>query len=305
MIEFYRKDLNDKLTKLECPEAGALIFALDPTQEDLNYLCENFKLERNAVEDWMDENELPHIEKDENVTHIIIRIPFVKDNAVATTPVLLAMAEENVVILSRVSGEIFEPFFKERCEFCTPYKTQFVLKIFAAAIASFDHQIKKAVKDIKAKRIDLSKLNNGDILDLVRHEETLNDFISSFVPFTSVLEKVLTGKFFPLNDDDRELVDDLMVDSKQTLTLCVSSVKSISTIREAYSAILTNSLNRTMKALTGFTILFMVPNIISSFFGMNVGLPRQQDELAFIYIAILSLVSAILLAWIFYKKKWL
>ena len=148
-------------------------------------------------------------------------------------------------------------------------------------------------------------MENKDIVHLVQHEEVLNGFISSFVPLMNVLEKVLTGKFLTIFEQDKDLIDDLLIDSEQTLQLGKTSIKSITNIREAYSAILANNLNKVMKFLTAITIIFMVPNIIAGFYGMNVHLPLAGNAFAFYHILGGSILLVILITVLFYRKRWM
>jgi Mg2+ and Co2+ transporter CorA len=48
----------------------------------------------------------------------------------------------------------------------------------------------------------------------------------------------------------------------------------------------------------------MVPNILSSFWGMNVGVPMADWPLAFPAIIVISLVLALLFARIFIRRDW-
>ena len=49
-----------------------------------------------------------------------------------------------------------------------------------------------------------------------------------------------------------------------------------------------NNLNVVMKVLTSLTILVALPNLIASFYGMNIGLPGQHRPDAFPIIATVS-----------------
>jgi Mg2+ and Co2+ transporter CorA len=45
--------------------------------------------------------------------------------------------------------------------------------------------------------------------------------------------------------------------------------------------------------------------MIASFYGMNVDLPLSEHALAFPFTLGLSLVAAVVVGWIFWKKDWL
>jgi magnesium transporter len=52
-------------------------------------------------------------------------------------------------------------------------------------------------------------------------------------------------------------------------------------IREAYSSISSNNLNRTMKVLTVATVIIALPNLFYGMYGMNVPLPLQHEPWAY------------------------
>jgi magnesium transporter len=60
-----------------------------------------------------------------------------------------------------------------------------------------------------------------------------------------------------------------------------------------------------MKFLTGFTIIMMIPNIVSGIYGMNIPLPFQAEAHAFSIVSAIT-AGACVLAWLlFVKKRWL
>ena len=82
----------------------------------------------------------------------------------------------------------------------------------------------------------------------------------------------------------------------------MSNTKTIVNIREAYSTITSNELNRTMKILTVATMLMALPNVIFSMYGMNVNLPFAHHPLAYFIVVGTTLLIVALAVW-FAKKK--
>ena len=74
---------------------------------------------------------------------------------------------------------------------------------------------------------------------------------------------------------------------------------------DSYASVISNNLNIVMKILTVVTILMQIPTIITSFYGMNVSLPLQNNPFAYVHVIIWS-VGTIILALVWFKrKKWL
>jgi len=142
-------------------------------------------------------------------------------------------------------------------------------------------------------------------MNFVGFEEELNDFLSALTHTSPVLQNILGGKLIKLYEQDGELMEDLILSANQLIGLCQSTLKNIVNIREAYSTIVTNDLNRVIKLFTSLTVILTIPTIIASLYGMNVKLPLAGNPEAFwiISLAIVVIVSVIL--YIFSRNRWL
>lgn len=306
MIEIFKKTLKDnQLLKNEDIEKGCWISILNPTKSDLAEVEKHLHLDPTILEDGMDENEIPRIHFEGGVFYLIIRFPMEEGNNIITVPLLVCVTNENIVTLCKNENQIIRKFIDTKLAFCTTQKTQLLLKILLEIFSSFDHYLVRIMKDIRHKKIKIDDLNNKDILYLVQEEEALNDFESSLAHNISVLEKILSGRYITLYEKDKDITEDLFMDSKQTLEMSKVALKSIRNIREAYSTILSNELNKVIKILTGATIVITIPTIVSSIFGMNVQLPFSGDPFAFIYIMFIILAFSILIFIALFKRKWI
>jgi len=306
MINVYKKTLKSpEFRQVQDIESGSWVRVVNPTEEEVGLLVKTLNLDPTEVEDGLDVNELPRVEKEDGIFYMIIRFPFRKGKQISTVPLLVIITEENIVTLCSEDARILDKFLETDKDFLTTKKTYFVLKLISEIFRQYDSYLSQILKDIKQKKFEIHNLRNRDILFLVQEEETLNDFVSALVPNINITEKILRGKYLTIYERDVDVVEDLVMDSKQTLELSGSGLKSIKNIREAYSAILTNDLNKVMKILTIATIMMTVPTIISSIFGMNVPLPLQDNPLAFLYIMMLTIVSSLLLLYIIIKRRWI
>lgn len=306
MINIYKRTVKSpELRKIESIEPGSWIQVVKPTEKEIELLVKTLNIDPTVMEDGLDENEISRVEKEDGIFYMIIRFPVIKDNFVSTTPLLVVVTEENIMTVCSEEEYITRYFLEKDKDFLTTQKTYFVLKTVSEIFRNYDLYLSRILKDIKQKKFEIHNLQNRDILFLVQEEETLNDFISALVPTINITEKILRGKYITIDEEEIDAVEDLVMDSKQTLELSGSGLKSIKNIREAYSAILTNDLNKVMKFLTIATIMLTVPTIISSVFGMNVPLPMQDDPLAFLYIMGLIIVSSLVLFYVIVKRRWI
>ena len=104
---------------------------------------------------------------------------------------------------------------------------------------------------------------------------------------------------------DLDLLEDLMIAMHQSEDICSVNIKSIRSLRDSYHIIFTNDVNRTIKLLTAVTIVFTIPTIIASIYGMNVGLPFQGKPHAFAIIMGITFAVSLVTVGLFRRNRWL
>jgi len=87
---------------------------------------------------------------------------------------------------------------------------------------------------------------------------------------------MLRLKSVKFKEEEKEFIEDLIVDLNQTLTSCKIALKSITNMRDYYSTTLSSNLNKILKVLTIFTVFLTIPTVFASIYGMNVNLPYQN-----------------------------
>ncbi len=132
-------------------------------------------------------------------------------------------------------------------------------------------------------------------------EDELNEFLSALQPTTAILRRLLLGRHIQLYEEDKDIVEDLLLNNEQSIEGCSSRIKSVVNIREAYATISSNNLNRSMRILTAATVLITLPNVVFGFYGMNVPLPFQEHP--FVFVGIISLCSVIVLSVFLVARK--
>ena len=142
-------------------------------------------------------------------------------------------------------------------------------------------------------------------MKLVAHESTLNDFLNALVPTNAFFQTLMAGKVLELYERDKDFMEDIFLSNNQIIERCKSNLKNIINTRGAYSTIMTNNLNRVIHLLTAITIVFTVPTIISSMYGMNITLPFSDSPIAFPAILGITFITMIVVIFVFIKKRWI
>ncbi len=306
MLTIFKKTIKDaELRKLDSLEVGSWVSVVDPTKKEIKYLTETLGLDKKNVLDALDEYEVPRIEKDKNAAYVLIKVPVESKGIISTIPIAIFMTDRHILTITKQDNKVLQSIMEKNAKLYTTQKINLLIHIFLLASDVYENYLKQISKEIYIRKTKITELSNKDIVNLIKYEEVLNQFTSSFLPMANIFEKILDGKYLPLYKQDKDLIEDLLVNSRQTLDLCRTNMKTVVNIRDGYSTVMSNNLNKIIKFLTVFTILLAVPTTLSSLYGMNVALPLQSNPLTFSYIFITIFAFTLLLVLFFLKKKWL
>lgn len=281
---FYRSLRSVEVKELDDYQRGCWVYAEAPTHEDVQTLIKKFKLDPGHLEDALDEDEMPRLEKEGDQSYIFVRFAYKNDEGeLITVPLLFVFGGDILVTVSLVALPFMDNFLKGKIEFATTQRAKLVLQILQQIGEQYDTFISSTSKQIKLIRSRLRghEISNQDFIDFVMIEDELNEFLGSLMPTNATLRRLLLGRYMPLFEQDQDIIEDLLLSNEQSVEACNSNIKSIINIREAYSSISSNNLNHTMKILTVATVAIAFPNLFYGMYGMNVDLPFQHNRWAY------------------------
>ena len=87
-------------------------------------------------------------------------------------------------------------------------------------------------------------------------------------------------------------------------TLLTALREKTDQITEANEAFLNHSLNRTLKLLTGVSVIVAPPTLIAGLWGMNTDVPGQGSMLGFFMVMILVVATSAATTWFFRRNNW-
>lgn len=305
---FYRpKEENSEFQSLDAFKQGAWVHAESPSEEEINLLAEKFALDADILLDVLDENEMPRVEREGQDIYIFTRHAYTNDSLqIATSPVLFVLHQNTLISISRLHFTRLERFTSGKLDFATSRHIELMLEMFDQIDDEFEAKLNSISRQIKSirSRLRVEEIRNKDFIDFVTIEDVLNDFLSSLTPTNSILRRLLLGRHLKLDEEDKSLVDDLLLNNEQSIIGCKASLKTIVNIREAYSTIMSNNLNRVIRLLTILTVVISIPTLISSIYGMNVELPFMDKPYAFSVVATFSVILTAVAAILFRRSRW-
>ncbi len=284
MIKYY-KTIDNRVTEIEKAETGCWISVIAPTEEEVDYLVDFYKLDRGFVKSALDDEESSRIENEEEQTLIIVDYAISQkeetgDSIIySTMPLSIIVTKTCVVTVSLKKNVILEEMADGTIKNVqTSLKTRFILLLLLRIAAKFLVFLKAIDKlsSISEKKLNKS-MKNKELLQLLALEKSLVYFSTSLKANEVTLEKILRGRVIKLYEDDHDLLEDVLIEIKQAIEMANIYSNVLSGTMETLASIISNNLNNVMKTLTLITIIMEIPTVIFSYYGMNVsGLPMPM-----------------------------
>ncbi|HSW75083.1 MAG TPA: magnesium transporter CorA family protein [Candidatus Saccharimonadales bacterium] len=306
MVKYYYKSLRTQEVKeFHDYQRGSWVYVEAPTDEEVQALVKTFKLQPGHLEDALDIDEMPRLEREDNRNYVFVRFAYKnEEKELVTVPLLFIFGDDILMTVSLVRLPGLDDFLNGKINFATTQRAKMVLQILQQISDRYDTFITRTSKQIKLIRSRLRghEISSQDFIDFVMIEDELNEFLSSLQPTNATLRRLLLGRYMTLFDEDQDIVEDLLLNNEQSIEACNSNLKSIDNIREAYSSISSHNLNYTMKVLTVATVIIALPNVFYGMYGMNVNLPFQHKTWAFEAVAGFTLLLIVALL-VFARRK--
>ncbi|MGI6084528.1 MAG: magnesium transporter CorA family protein [Acetivibrionales bacterium] len=310
MLEIYKTEAGGHgLLSLDFMEKGCWINLVAPTEEEIELVVKNLDLERNFLRDALDDEEKPHIDVDEGQTLIIIDIPYVYEDDQSikfeTMPMgLLLVRDDYIITICSKQSSVLERFRNGQIRDLYTYKkTRLILQILYQVSTDYLKYLKHIDKKSEFIEKSLHKsMRNKELYKLLDLSKSLVYFNTSLKSNETVLERLLTGKFIKLYEEDADLLDDTIIENKQAIEMANIYSSILSGTMDAFASIISNNQNEVMKFLAAMTIVMAIPNMIYSFFGQNFALPLQGSPFMWLYVLAGSLVISLIIAFVLWRR---
>ena len=313
MIRIY-KTMDEKglFKEIDKIEKGCWINLVDPSTQEINNIINAVKVNEDFVKYALDIEERARIDVEDNQTLIIIDTPIVESKRkeirsdFATIPLgIIVVNDDYFITICSQKIDILEEFYESKVkDFYTYKKTRFTLQILYKIATYYLMYLKKINKEADKTEIKLQNdLRNEELMKLLSLEKSLVYFTTSLKSNELVMERLLRGSYLKLYEDDKDYLEDAIIENKQAIEMVTITRDILSGTTNAYASIISNNLNIVMKFLASVTIVFSIPTIVSGIWGMNVkGIFFENNEYGFIIVIFIALILS-LLAYIWLKKK--
>ncbi|GAB4453348.1 MAG: magnesium transporter CorA family protein [Anaerolineales bacterium] len=307
MLAIY-KTTERGIEQLDTLVNGSWVKAVDPTPEEIEQLVD-WGVDIDYINYSLDLDEMPRIERDEEYTFILLRIPhrqLESDPPYITIPLGIMIRGNVIVTICKYDKEMFNVLANGKYRMLkTGKRYRFTLYIFletATRYLTHLREINRATEAIEDRLQESQR--NRELLELLKYQKSLTYFATALRSNEVMMERVQRMQIFNYYEEDQDLLEDVLTENQQAIQMTNINTEILASMMDAFASIISNNLNVVMKALAALTIILNLPTIVASFYGMNVTLPAQDHPLAFLFILGVTVGVTAIATFIFYKRDW-
>lgn len=274
MVAYYMTD-NRQIHEEPAAKDGVWIQMVKPSLSEGQMVAELLNVDVEDLLAALDEEESSRIELEDGYTLIIVDVPSVEirheKESYTTIPLGIILTSDAIVTVCTEDTPVLQAFVNNRVkEFSTKKKLRFVYQILyrIATLYQMDlRTIDKRRTEIEERVGD--ETEEVDLIALHELESTLVYFATSLRANAVILDRLTRYKRLEQYPEDKELLDDVIVENRQAIEMTTIYRDIINGTRELLSSVIDNRMNSIMKSLTIITLIMAVPTVISGIYGMN------------------------------------
>lgn len=309
MICIYKTLTNNVMKEIDSLESGCWINIIEPTEKELLFISKKTNISLELLKAALDDEETSRIEVEDKNILIIVDVPFtnVEENSLTydTYPLGIISNDDYIITISLKKNKVITDLIEGKIKtFYTYKRSRFTLQILNRLTAYFLLYLRQIDKKSQLIHSKIHKsMKNKELIQLLSLEKSLVYFSTSLKSNEITLEKLLKYDFIQKYEEDKHLLEDVIIDNKQAIEMAHIYASVLSSLLEFFAALISNNLNMVMKFLASMTIVLSVPSIIFGLWGTNVILPFSNNPFGFLIIVVISIIISLIIAIILYKKN--
>lgn len=314
MKTIYKTD-NGILFQKKMFEPDVWVNLISPNMDELTETADYYNIDIADLRAALDEEESSRVQLEDGYTMILVDIPSEEirseQRAYTTIPLGILLVNNAIITVCSDDTVILNYFYNNRMRgFSTKKKMRFVYQVLLRTTYLYQsllRAIDKKRSEIE-KRVGSETTEDKDLINLHELETNLVYFATSLSANKVVLDRLTRYERIQQYPEDKELLDDVIVENRQAIEMTNIYRDIIHGSRELVSTIINNRLNNVMKFLASITLVMAIPTIISGIYGMNVSgrwMPLSQTPHGFAIICALIAVTCIVALIILKRRKML
>ena len=280
-------------------------------KDDISVLTDEFLISSELLADIMDADEQSRIEKEDDYTVIICRLPSAEEDDEkplerTSIPLGILLFPDKVITVCRGDSVVIDDFARHRFRQC-PVSTKegFVISILGRAALVYIRLLKyiNRQKDLVEEQLHKS-IMNYELIQLLQIQKSLVYLTTGLTDNEVLLEKLQKTPLFHVNNEDEaEFLEDSITDNKQAIAMANIYSDILTGTMDAFASVIGNNMNVIMKRLTVISLSLMFPTFVTGFFGMNVLIPGTDSPWAWLFLLGFCIVAALTGSYIISDRK--
>ncbi|MCX7760472.1 MAG: magnesium/cobalt transporter CorA [Hydrogenothermaceae bacterium] len=314
---FYREgliirsyQLEDTTSPIESDKSILWVDMFDPSQEEINWVVSNFKIEFPSLSEREDiEISSRYWEEEDSITINTFFLIREQDNAFNET-VSFILKKDYIITVRYRQLKTFSEFVRRLMTNPTVFKTGYhvfagIMEIKVASdsdvLEGISKEISKLGKIVSTGSIDVTE----SVFESISFYEDINMTIrESLIDKQRVLSSIL--KSYKLPNDVKEEIRIMIKDVNSLIDYTRFNFERLNYLQNTFLGLLNIEQNKVIKIFTVLAMVFMPPTLIASIYGMNFEyMPELHFEYGY-YMALVAMVLSATIPLIIFKKKgWL
>lgn len=222
MVEYFKSDARF-LSPLPAFEPGCWINLVRPSSEEVTHVLAVTGVEEDFLRAALDPEESSRVEVEEEQTLLIVDIPTLEESNVeqdeskifGTLPMGIIVLPNTVITVCLQDTNVLRGIAQNKVrDIHTAMRTRFVLQILLRVAGLFLRNLRMIERDFtKIERRLYDSLKNEELIQLLGLSKSLVYFSASLKGNEVTMEKMLRGRILKLYEDDRDLLEDALIDS--------------------------------------------------------------------------------------------
>jgi magnesium transporter len=287
---------------------------VSPSDEDLNYLKENFYFHPLDIEDCKSSYQRPKIDIYDDYYFMILHFPnFDRTNTILSTKEIKAFWGEDFVITISQSHWVVAEMFdetKRTLKRGDPVdigtSDTLLYRILERLMQSAMNMIKKVgfeVEQISGELFNKKATRIIERISISRKNIILLNTI--FKPQLPLFHKFESGQIKGFAENMESYWGNILDYYQKMWDMTEDYAEMIEGLSKTFDSMQANKINEIMKILTFMSTIMLPLTVITGFYGMNVGLPFQDSPKSFWIILVFMLIIVFSMLIYFRRKRWM
>ncbi|MHA2046903.1 MAG: magnesium transporter CorA family protein [Candidatus Thorarchaeota archaeon] len=264
--------------------------------DDLAKISQHFEIDLEDLQDVQDLDERPRLQIEDKFTMVVLRVPVdirVEEREYSTNPIGIFTNGRDIIVIQNDAVPLRKTRLRQKVRFSTTVN-EVIYRWWEVLIHSFENSLDLIEETINhTEDVIMSEIYPSQLEWFFQLSRDAIFIETSLKANMKVLRRLKRFNMIGRMILDVDRLEELEVDLQQQLELSAIYRELIANAMNAYDSIVSHNLNRVIKTLTSISLLVSVPTLIASVYGMNVGLPLQNDPLAFLLVMLASLLITI------------